>query len=391
MTETSRAAWAQDAFYRSQVISDAEIAWRVLRDADENGFRLTTQQALDEAHSILKMLRPPTSALMERSGWGADRHHALVRYAYARAAANWNIRKVWVDLELPVLTDERKQPPSSPKLTSTPWGRLPEPDIFLEATDESRIWIECQTVQSWRGLTDKARAAQVFGDQNAYTHFVIVGVSPDDRYLAEVRNAVEGCRKAFEHWDPVNQPVANIEEDAAKLIRQEVRPSPPSRGPLSGADRYWAWRGGSNRNPAVIAQDVPLKVPPTFQGGHSFVTAAWPRSCSNCDGSGSAPGDVREACPRCGRNGLVPAGARDWKLCPRCWASQTLSTEPCARCQGRGWTMDEGSIVTNIGIPSPSEPAEFREREISLYPDKLRSRKLVLRVHISFEGQETNG
>lgn len=385
MLDISVAGWAQDSFYRSQVISDGEIAWKILRDADENGRRIVPSEALEQAHSVLKQLRPPTSALMERSGWGGDRHHALVRYAYSRAARHWKVQKVWVDLELPVVPEERRKPPSTPKSTFTPWGRLPRPDIFLETTDESKIWIECQTKLAWRGLSEKAKAARMFGELNSFTDFIVVGVGPEDRYVNEVRAAVEGLGKTFQHWDPATEPVIEVDEEAVNLIRQEIVPPPPSRGPLSGSDRYWEWRGGSNRQPALIVEDVPLKLPSTSSTGLAFVTASWPRSCPDCDGSGLSPGDEGVTCPQCGGNGLVPEGTRNWKLCPRCWAAQTLPTDPCARCQGRGWTMKEGAIITKIGIPSPGDSAELRYREVNLFPDSLRSRKLVLRVHISFE------
>jgi hypothetical protein len=391
MSEEPKVVWAQDAFYRSQVISDAEVAWKILRDADENGLRIPTSQALNEAHEILKKLKPPTSALMERSGWGGDRHHALVRYAYSRATHRWDARKVWVDLELPVVPDERRKPPTSPHLTLSSWGRLPRPDIFFEATDESRVWIECQTQLSWRGLSEKAKAARLFGEQNAYTDFVIVGVSTDDRYLEEVRQAVLSCGRRFEHWDPIKQPIAEIGEDANALIQQEVQPPPPTRGPHSGSERFWAWRGGSNRQPAVIVEDVPLTLPLTSGGGRAFVTGSWPRDCPDCKGSGSSPNGVRETCWRCSGNGLVAAGSRDWKLCPRCWAAQTLPTDPCERCQGRGWTMAESAVGTSIGIPKPTEPIEFRENVVNLYPDSLKSRKLTLRIHIAFEARATDG
>ena len=381
--------WAQETFYGSQVISDAEVAWRILKEADENGRRISPPQALNEAHSVLKTLVPPTSTLMERSGWVGDRHRALVRYAYSRAASRWDIRKVWVDLELPIVPSERKRPPTSPSLTFTPWGRLPRPDIFLEGTEESKVWIECQTVVGSRNLTDQAKAARQFGDQNVYTTFVIVGVNPDNRYLDEVRKAVEESDKKFEHWDPINEPLLEIGTDAIKLIHQEVQPPPPTLGPLAGSERFWAWRGGSNRDPAVITHDVCLKVPSSSGGGWAVVSGPWPRNCRDCNGSGSSPGSDRVACPRCAGNGLVPEARNDWKLCSRCWAAQAVPLDPCAHCQGRGWTTEESTVLETIGVPLLDEPFELRERVVNLYPDMLRSRKLILRVHITFEDVAT--
>lgn len=397
MPGESTVRWAQDTFYRSQVISEAEVAWKVLQDAYENGRRNQPSEALEEAQEALKVLVPPTSALMERSGWGGDRHHALVRYAYRRASKQWRIRKVWVDLELPAIPEERKRPPASPKMTFTPWGRLPRPDVFLEATapeapdEEKKVWIECQTAIAWRGLSDKARAARLFGEQNEYDVFVVVGVSPDDRFLAEVQQAVEAVGKKFEHWDPKKQPLPEIGEDATKLIQQEVTPPPPSLGPLVGVDRFWEWRRGSNRSPAVIVEDVPLMVPASSAGRIEVATVSWPGSCSDCAGTGSSPGDVREICSRCEGNGLVSVGGNNWKLCPRCRAAQTLPTDPCERCQGQGWLMSGTTVGTTMVIPSPGDPTDWRERVVNLYPDKsseggvIRSRKLVLRIHISFE------
>ncbi len=86
------------------------------------------------------------------------------------------------------------------------------------ATDESKVWIECQTKLAWGGLSDKARMARIFGELSSYTDFIVVGVSPDDRYVDEVRTAVEGLGKRFEHWDPVKEPIAEIDDDAVELL-----------------------------------------------------------------------------------------------------------------------------------------------------------------------------
>ena len=382
MTGPRDADWAQDAFYTSQVISDAEIAWKILRDADENGQRVSPSQALEEAHSIMVELVPPTSALMERSGWGGDRHHALVRYAYARAARRWTARKVWVDLELPIAPPERKKPPQRPKMTFTPWGRLPKPDVFLESTDESRVWIECQTVSSWGGLREKAEAARAFGAQNAYSTFVVVGVSPDDRYLEEVREAVNASGKSFEHWDPTKEPLAEVGKDAIALFGLERLPPPPKMGPYQGVERFWAWRGESNRSPAIIDHSVSLRSVPA--GAIEFVPVPWPKSCPACDGTGSVSEGAETTCERCSGNGCVPAGSKNWKLCPACWGAQKHAYEPCLECQGRGWEW--GNILKQVRIPAYDPKVGSTTLEFNFYPEEgRRARKVRLRVSVGYD------
>ncbi len=48
MTDSHVVDWAQDAFFKSQVISDAEIAGKILKDADENGRIVPPSRALQE-------------------------------------------------------------------------------------------------------------------------------------------------------------------------------------------------------------------------------------------------------------------------------------------------------------------------------------------------------
>ena len=114
--------------------------------------------------------------------------------------------------------------------------------------------------------------------------------------------------------------------------------------------------GGSRRQErsrrgADIRCDVVLDLEEAAAGCSKEVQVSRNALCKSCDGSGAAPGAVRESCARCGGRGQVVQSAgilRVQTTCPACQGSGSTVANPCTDCRGDGVVPEQTEIKVNI-------------------------------------------
>ncbi len=127
--------------------------------------------------------------------------------------------------------------------------------------------------------------------------------------------------------------------------------------------------------------------------------------CSECSGSGSAPGRAPETCKHCHGQGQVTQSQGFFRIsvpCPVCRGEGKVITHPCAKCRGQGIVQVNKSLKVRIpaGVDNGSrlrlrgegEPGDFGGPHGDLYvviyvdEDKVFSRRgqdLVIAAEIS--------
>lgn len=71
-------------------------------------------------------------------------------------------------------------------------------------------------------------------------------------------------------------------------------------------------------------------------------------TCSECNGSGAAPGSKAETCRQCNGTGQVRRSQGFFQIsmpCPSCQGSGRVITKPCPKCKGEGITTDTRELV----------------------------------------------
>ena len=74
-------------------------------------------------------------------------------------------------------------------------------------------------------------------------------------------------------------------------------------------------------------------------------------TCSECNGSGAAPGSKAETCRQCGGSGQVRRSQGFFQIsmpCPSCQGSGRVITKPCPKCKGEGITTDTRELVVRV-------------------------------------------
>ena len=108
-------------------------------------------------------------------------------------------------------------------------------------------------------------------------------------------------------------------------------------------------------------QDMELTVTLDFEvavfGGQIDVSLRQPVSCSDCAGSGAAPGTSAETCTECGGAGEVRRVRQSIlgqvvtaQPCPRCAGTGQQIASPCPACHGDGVRTQEQTF--NVDIPA---------------------------------------
>lgn len=106
-----------------------------------------------------------------------------------------------------------------------------------------------------------------------------------------------------------------------------------------------------SRRGADIRCDVTLDLEEAAVGCSKVVEVTRNELCKACDGSGAAPGAVRESCVRCGGRGQVVQSAgilRVQTTCPACQGSGSTVASPCVDCRGEGVVPQQSEIKVNI-------------------------------------------
>jgi molecular chaperone DnaJ len=113
-------------------------------------------------------------------------------------------------------------------------------------------------------------------------------------------------------------------------------------------------RGGSARGADVLA-DVEIDLVEAARGVTVSVPLQTAVVCSNCQGSGAAPGSDVVTCGSCGGGGWVQQRTRGifgemvrQAPCPECGGSGQKIEEPCPECRGDGRTIAERELEVEI-------------------------------------------
>ena len=92
--------------------------------------------------------------------------------------------------------------------------------------------------------------------------------------------------------------------------------------------------------------------------------------CTDCSGSGAAPGSSRSACPHCGGSGQIAAGGGLFGMggvqpCPSCGGTGSVNTKPCPKCSGTGrhQVTKEVHVQIPAGVDTGSKLRVAREGE----------------------------
>lgn len=89
---------------------------------------------------------------------------------------------------------------------------------------------------------------------------------------------------------------------------------------------------------AAVGTEAALKIPKNVP-------------CSECDGTGAAPGTKPETCRQCGGMGQVHQNQGFFRIavtCPVCRGEGTVVASPCPKCKGRGQTPDVRELKVRI-------------------------------------------
>jgi len=113
-------------------------------------------------------------------------------------------------------------------------------------------------------------------------------------------------------------------------------------------------RSGRSRG-ADLQAEVELSLEEIATGAERTLEFARNDVCSECSGSGAAPGSERRNCPTCGGYGQVEQTSgfsvlfgRTITTCPNCRGRGTLIVAACKRCRGGGRYPQQRSITVKI-------------------------------------------
>lgn len=122
--------------------------------------------------------------------------------------------------------------------------------------------------------------------------------------------------------------------------------------------------GGRSRrsaNAPAQGEDVTVRTEITFEeaafGTEKEVVAQRIEDCTECHGSGAAPGTKRETCLRCGGRGSIRTQQNFMGMvmqsdsaCPDCRGMGSVIKTPCSRCKGKGKVRR--SFKTKVRFPA---------------------------------------
>ncbi|MGO8864252.1 MAG: molecular chaperone DnaJ [Acidimicrobiales bacterium] len=113
-------------------------------------------------------------------------------------------------------------------------------------------------------------------------------------------------------------------------------------------------RGRTARGPqrgADMEAGLHLSFSDAVQGVTTSVNVPEDVRCSNCKGTGAAPGTATHTCPRCGGSGTLNDDQGLFSLstvCPDCLGRGTLFDTPCPVCKGSGTERKVRSVKVRI-------------------------------------------
>ncbi len=178
---------------------------------------------------------------------------------------------------------------------------------------------------------------------------------------------------------------------------------------------FGGFGGRAQRNGPMKGRDLQKAMTITFEeaafGVKKDITVNKHVECSNCHGSGAAPGTSKQQCPKCGGSGQIHTTQRtpfgqfsNVSPCDRCGGTGEIIETPCPECGGSGHIRKNVTIQVNIpaGVDNDSiiplrgqgepgvngGPAGDLYIVIRVKPHKVFKRKgsdLQLEIPISFD------
>lgn len=109
------------------------------------------------------------------------------------------------------------------------------------------------------------------------------------------------------------------------------------------------------RRGADVHVSVPLSFMEAAKGAKKTVTVNVLENCSECGGSGAAPGSSPEICPDCGGSGYVTVQepmlfgtVQSTRVCARCGGKGKIIDKKCPKCGGDGQLRVRRKLEVNI-------------------------------------------
>lgn len=117
--------------------------------------------------------------------------------------------------------------------------------------------------------------------------------------------------------------------------------------------------GGRNPNAPQQGSDIQATVSITFEeaakGCKKTVEVSRVEDCSQCSGTGAAPGSAPKVCPDCQGRGVVNIQQRTafgvmstQRQCSRCGGKGKIADNPCPKCSGKGKVRKRTKVDVNI-------------------------------------------
>ena len=124
---------------------------------------------------------------------------------------------------------------------------------------------------------------------------------------------------------------------------------------------FGGFGGGARANPNAPrkGQDIRVRITLSFDeavhGCKKNITITRQQTCTECSGSGAAPGSQPETCPDCGGRGYViqqqrtPFGVmQSQQPCTRCGGKGKIIKNPCKICHGSGRVATKKTLEVSI-------------------------------------------
>lgn len=134
---------------------------------------------------------------------------------------------------------------------------------------------------------------------------------------------------------------------------------------LFGQGRRGGGMGGGRRaNAAQPGADLELRLSISLKeaakGTSKKVRYNRNETCSDCNGSGAAPGSTPQTCPECGGSGQMRAAHGFFSVtrtCTRCGGQGRIISDPCKTCHGNGRVKKSRELSVDIpaGVDNGSQ------------------------------------
>jgi len=110
-------------------------------------------------------------------------------------------------------------------------------------------------------------------------------------------------------------------------------------------------RSGGRGRGSHLKVDLSLSLEEVAKGVKKTIEITRNENCSDCRGSGAAPGTTASTCPECGGRGEIVRSQGFFAMrttCPRCRGAGEVIDQPCGKCSGSGRVPEKKSVIVTI-------------------------------------------